>query len=186
MWSCDLLNPWCMWWKQSNMLYSMYHPPSPPRLSILITLQTNTQYKVIICQVLSTVHIHHTLPKAEEGRHTNPSSCIIQTLHLPKLNYHLYLAFYLQIALFYHFIPSVIRLGLRGPSTLRAPNRLLPICCATYFLSPQLSFIWWRKKNLHHNYMKNPQQGADEKPQTETTVKSYKRRQEHSQLCFII
>ncbi len=26
----NLLNPWCMWWKQSNMLYSMYHPPLPP------------------------------------------------------------------------------------------------------------------------------------------------------------
>ncbi len=30
------LNPWCMWCKQGIMLYSMYHPPFPPRLSILI------------------------------------------------------------------------------------------------------------------------------------------------------
>ena len=69
------------------MLYSMYHTPfPPPRLSILITIQTNTQYKVIICQVLSTVYIHHTPPEAEEGRHTNPSSYTIKTPTCPFLS----------------------------------------------------------------------------------------------------
>jgi hypothetical protein len=66
------------------MLYSMYHPPfPPPRLSILI--YNYTKYKVINVKScpLSTSLIH--LPEAEEGRHTNPSSYTIQTLHLPTL-----------------------------------------------------------------------------------------------------
>jgi hypothetical protein len=87
--------------------YALFHVPSsisPPRLSILITIQTNTQYKVIICQVLSTVYIHHTPPEAEEGRHTNPSSYTIKTLTCPFLSVLWTQLSIFKMPLFIHFI----------------------------------------------------------------------------------
>jgi hypothetical protein len=56
--------------------------------------------------------------------------------------------------LFLPFHPIVIRLGLRGPSTLRAPYRLLLNCSASYFLSSYAPIQMMKKrKSLNHTYM---------------------------------
>ncbi len=140
-----LLNPWCMWWKQSNMLYSMYHPPFPPRLSILITIQINTQYKVIICQVLSTVYIHHTSPKAEEGRHTNPSSYIIQTLTCPFLSVICtQLSMLKKLFLPFHLI--VFRLGSLGGPVLCVPPIVYYLFWSAHYFSSSYALYKMKKK----------------------------------------
>ncbi len=84
--------------------------------------QLSTQYKVIICQVLSTVYIHHNLPKGEEGRHTNPSNYTIQTLTCPFLPIICtqLSSIYLQ-KLFLPFHHIVFRLGFSGGPVLCVP-----------------------------------------------------------------
>ncbi len=107
--------------KLTRLVFSVYRQ---------VTTSNYSPCRSMNCQILSTVHIPHPLPRPLRVRIQIPPAVSSKFFTCPYLSTSVLNCLPLK-KLFIPFHPIVTWLGLRGPSTLLAPYRLL-----LYYLFP--------------------------------------------------